>query len=287
MRFQVEILRATRKEEAEQVLFRGMMRALGYARNMKPFEELADRIPLTSIEPRKGLVHKQALLLGTAGLLPSQRLLDNVVADRQVLNLEQMWRSLDEKPKTMRENDWNLSYAYPNNSPVRRIIALSYLLERYFEGSRPLQGRLLSSLLQSVEKANPPEGHQLLQNGLIVVGDEYWRNRFDFHVRSRTNISALLGNGKADQIAVNVILPFVFALGRIADKPQSMENAMQLYYSYPILSENEITRHMAKQLCLEQTADFTACRQQGLIHIFKNYCREGACSQCPVSSEQY
>jgi hypothetical protein len=38
---------------------------------------------------------------------------------------------------------------------------------------------------------------------------------------------------------------------------------------------------MTKQLCLEETA-LTACHQQGLIHIFRNYCRQGSCAQCPL-----
>ena len=282
MHFQTEL----KQEEAGQVLFRGMMRALGYARNTKPFEELADRVPLNSIESREGLVLKQALLLGTAGLLPSQRLLENFAAEKQVQQLEQIWRSADKKLKTMNENDWNLSHIYPNNSPVRRIVALSYLLERYCEGSRPepVEGRLLSRLLQLVKEAAPPKGHHVLENGLAVAGDDYWRNHFDFDVRSKTKISALLGNSKAGEIAVNVVLPFVFTRGELANEPELMKKAMELYHSYPKLAENEITRHMAKQLCLEQPSDFTACHQQGLIHIFRNYCREGRCSKCPLIS---
>jgi hypothetical protein len=40
---------------------------------------------------------------------------------------------------------------------------------------------------------------------------------------------------------------------------------------------------MTKQLCLEDFSDFTACHQQGLIHIFHNYCREGRCGRCPLA----
>jgi len=131
MHFQAEILCFAQKEEAGQVLFRGMMRALGYAKNTKPFENLADRMPLNSIESREGLAPKQALLLGTAGLLPSQRQQGELAKEKEVQELEQIWQSAGKKVKTMRESDWNLSHIYPNNSPVRRIVALSYLLERY------------------------------------------------------------------------------------------------------------------------------------------------------------
>ena len=282
MHFQTEILRpdsnGTQKEEAGQVLFRGMMRALGYAKNTKPFEELADRMPLNIIESREGLALKQALLLGTAGLLPSQRWQGTFAAEKEVQELEQLWESAGKEVKTMKEGDWNLSHIYPNNSPMRRIVAQSYLLERYCEGE------LLPGILQLVKEAALPAGHRVLENGLTVAGDGCWRDHFDFDVRSKTKISALLGNSKAAEILVNVVLPFAFSWGEITNEARLAEKAMELYRDYPRLAEHCITRHMTKQLNLEEFPDFTACHQQGLIHIFRNYCREGRCSQCSLVS---
>jgi hypothetical protein len=263
---------------AGQVLFRGMMRALGYAKNTKPFEDLADRMPLDFIESREGLTLKQALLVGTAGLLPSQRRRGKLTEEKEVLELEQIWQSADKKVKPLRESDWHSSHIYPNNSPVRRIVAQSHLLERY------RREKLLAGILQLVKEAPLPNGHHTLENGLIVNGDGYWRDHFDFDVRSKTKISVLLGNSKAGEIAVNVILPFAFSWGKIFNESELMKKAMELYNSYPKLAENEITRHMTKQLCLKELPDFTACHQQGLIHIFRNYCREGRCSECPLAS---
>jgi len=285
MHFQAELLRPAFRalsagEEAGQVLFRGMMRALGYAKNTKPFEDLAVRMPLNSIESREGLATKQALLLGTAGLLPSQRWQGKFVREKEVQELEQIWQSAGQKVKTMKEGDWNLSHIYPNNSPVRRIVAQSYLLERY------CQGKLLAGILQLVKEAPLPGGHRVLENGLTVAGDGYWRDHFDFDVRSKTKISAILGNSKAGEIAVNVILPFAFSWGELANEAKLTENAIELYRNYPKLAENCITRHMTKQLCLEESFDFTACHQQGLIHVFRNYCREGRCSECPLASSR-
>jgi hypothetical protein len=274
MHFQAEL----KQEEAGQVLFRGMMRALGYAKNTKPFEELADRMPLNSIESREGLALKQALLLGTAGLLPSQRWHGQFAKEKGVQELEQIWQSVGKKVKSMNEGDWNLSHIYPNNSPVRRIVAQSYILERY------CQGKILTGILQLVKEAPLPKGHHFLENSLTVAGDSYWRDRFDFDVRSKTKISALLGNSKAGEIAVNVLLPFAFSWGELTNEAKLTQKAMELYYNYPKLAENCITRHMTKQLCLEEPSDFTACHQQGLIHIFRNYCRDGRCTQCPLAS---
>ena len=284
--FRSEILRFAQKEEAGQVLFRGMMRSLGYAKNTKPFEDLADRIPLNSIDSREGLAQKQALLLGTAGLLPSQRWPGKLFREKEVQELEQIWQSAGKKVKTMKEGDWTFSHIYPNNSPVRRIVAQSYLLERYCEGTypEPVKGKLLAGILQLVKEAPLPGGHRVLESGLTVTGDGYWRDHFDFDVRSKTKISALLGTSKAGEIAVNVVLPFAFSWGELADEGRLADKAIELYHNYPRLAENCITRHMKKQLCLEESFDFTACHQQGLIHIFRNYCCEGRCSQCPLIS---
>ena len=272
-RFRAELER----ERADQVLFRGIMRALGYAKNTKPFEELARKMPLSRIEPRAGLATKQALLLGTAGLLPSQRQQMEPTKGRGVQKLEQIWRSIDSDIRTMNESDWNLSHVYPNNSPVRRIIAQSYLLERYD------RGRFLAGILHMVSDVDSPGGHRSLQNSLIVDSDDYWRDHFDFGIRSRTTIAALLGQSKAREIAVNVILPFALAWGELTDEPELSDRAMGLYRGYPRLAENCLTQHMRKQLVLERYSDFTACRQQGLIHIFTNYCREGRCDECPLA----
>ena len=275
------------REEPGQVLFRGMMRALGYAKNTKPFQELADRMPLSYLESRKGLALKQALLLGTAGLLPSQRRQAKYSRRKEVRELEQMWRSESRGIKAMTEDDWNFSHVYPNNSPVRRIVALSYLLERYRKEGLPV------GILRLVKEAPLPAGHRLLENGLTVIGDGYRRDHFDFGVRSKTTIprnkyGALLGHSKAGEIAVNVVLPFAFSWGESRfnrDEAKLTENAIELYRNYLRLAENCLTRHMSNQLGLEEGFPLTACHQQGLIHIFKNYCREGRCSQCPLVNQ--
>ncbi|UCD22180.1 MAG: DUF2851 family protein, partial [Chloroflexota bacterium] len=113
-----------KQREEGHVLLRGIMRALGYAKNTEPFEHLADRVTLNSVESQKGAVLKQVLLLGTAGLLPSQRWQGEFAVEKETEELEELWRSADREIETMKEGDWNLVHIYPNNSPVRRIVAL-------------------------------------------------------------------------------------------------------------------------------------------------------------------
>ncbi len=131
-----EYAEALKAAEAAQVLYKGICRALGYARNKAPFEALADRLPLPVIFQLAGnsLLGKQAVLLGAAGLLPSQR---EIINDRESMDnaeeLESEWSRLSGSILPGRASDWSLALVRPVNHPVRRIAALSYLLQRYGE----------------------------------------------------------------------------------------------------------------------------------------------------------
>lgn len=266
-----------RQEQPGQVLFAGIMRALGYAKNTKPFEHLAQKMPLDYLECQEGLSLKQALLLGSAGLLPSQRQRPDSAAEEEAQELEAIWQSSGKHTTTLKQTDWNLSHIYPNNFPVRRIVALSWLLERY------RQQKLLTSVLELVKEAALRGGHRVLEAGFTVTGDGYWQAHFDFGQQSKTNPSALLGNSKAREIIVNIVLPFVSSWAELMGQPRLREATLQLYRSYPRLAQNYLTRHMFKQLQLGHHSGLTACHQQGLIHIFRNYCREGKCRICPLA----
>lgn len=273
----VKSFQAQLKEEMTgQVLFQNIMRALGYAKNKRPFEDLAVRVPLNYIEFRKGVAFKQAVLLGTAGLLPSQRWQGKFAGEKEAQELEQLWQSTNKKVETMKQGDWSSSHIYPNNSPVRRIIALSYLLERYSEK------KLLASILQLVKEAPQLGGHCVLERDLSVDCEGYWLDHFDFDVTRKTRKSAILGNSKVYEIIVNVVLPFAYSWGELTVDPTLTENAIELYRDYPKVSNNCLTYHMKEQLGLRESFNLTACHKQGLIYIFKNYCCEGRCGQCPL-----
>lgn len=271
--FQVELQRG----EAKEVLWKSMMRALGYSKNTKPFEELACRVPLSfleEVESGESLLLKQAWLLGVAGLLPCQRTGAEFSEEKETRELEQTWQAVGRGTKAMSQNDWHLSHIYPNNSPVRRIIAQSHLLQRYHRDG------LLQDILQLVRETPLLAGHSWLEDGLTVFSEGYWQDHHDFGLKTKK--SALLGHSKAAEIIVNVILPFAFAWGEVANEPELKEKAINFYSYYPKLAENELTRHMTRQLCLEDNAALSACCQQGLIHIFRNYCCEGKCCECPL-----
>jgi len=267
--------KALKKEEAGQVLFRGTARALGYSQNAAPCEELASRLPLSLLERAESEsgATRQALILGTAGLLPSQR--HRSIEDTETDKLERIWRSLA-IAQTMKKDDWCFFRVRPDNFPTRRLIALSYLLSRYH------QTGLLEGILELAKKASHGTEHGWLTNGLIIAGQGYWRNHFDFGIAQKRS-SAILGREKASAIVINIILPFICAWGELNSDLKLKKKAVEIYRRYPKPADNELTRHMKQQLLLKPDARLSACQQQGLLHIFKTYCRLRNCTECPVA----
>jgi hypothetical protein len=263
--------------EAGQVLYKGICRALGYARNKAPFETLADRLPVSLIFQLAGssLPGKQAVLLGAAGLLPSQReaINDQWCAD-QAEELEIEWSRLRGSILPGKASDWSLNFVRPVNYPVRRIAALSYLLQRYGKGGL-LQGLMRLAGDGQVKAAKN------LTDGLQVSEDCYWSRYWDFG-HSNQAPSALIGRGRAGEIAINVILPFFTALAR-HNKNTPLENrVLNIYLNYPALPSNELTRYMSGVLLSRRDGMSEACLQQGLIRLYHRYCRVKDCECCPV-----
>ncbi len=281
--FQVALART----EPAQVFYQGIMGALGYAKNKLPFIELARRLPLPVLESivqgrisdEECLAQQQALLFGTAGLLPSQRQKGHHEnksgkSNKLVRELERLWAS-SSHDGVMSSGDWHLFKVRPNNSPVRRVAAVSYLILRYREKG------ILAEVVNLVERAPVIRDHRL-EKGLVINVGGYWASHFDFGAGSRVRTPVLLGEGRAADIIVNVVLPFTFAWGKLTSQPGLGEKALTLYHGYPRLAANAVERHMREQLGLSSPLVNSAQRQQGLIHIYNTWCIQGRCDSCPL-----
>ncbi len=283
-RFQRDLVQAG----APQSLYEGIMEALGYAKNKLPCLELARRLPLSVLESvihdgrsdEECLIQLQARLLGTAGLLPSQR--SNhpspTKADRWVGELEREWAA-SRQAGVMSESDWHLFKVRPINLPQRRLAGMGYLLLRY-RG----KGILEEAVIRLREApADPGRG---LEELLTVTTDGYWADHFAPGLPSPRPVTALIGDTRAADIVVNVLLPFTLALGRLTSESSLAEKAIKLYHRYPGLAVNAVEKHMRQQFGLDGPSNAgpvnSARRQQGLLHIYKTFCSQGECDRCPL-----
>lgn len=268
------------EKEPGQVLFRSIARALGYDKNVNPFEKLADKLPLNILESikDKSSTNNRALLLGTAGLLPSQRSMigyDELKEKTEIKQLETIWRSSN-MTAVMNRSTWCFYRVRPDNFPSRRIVALSCFVTRH------CQSGFLKSLMKLVGEAPGKGGYRWLEHELTVSAQGYWAGHFDFGIAT-TRSSALIGRSRAAEIIINVLLPFAYAYGRLAAEPDLKRKAINLYISYPGQENNQLMRFMKQQLSLDRNDKLSAAQQQGLIHIFKTFCRYRNCHECLIS----
>ncbi len=274
--------------QAEEVLYRGALRAMGYTANTAGFEHLGAALSLDAIRAAVSLhaaargdarsLRVQAALLGAAGLLPSQRSLPE--EDGWPEQLERAWTDVEPAVGApLPRSTWRWWRVRPENLPPRRVAGLSHVLVAWLRED-PID--LLLRDLSEAERLERPT--RLAESWRIRAADPFWGGHFDFGRACPSARPWLIGSGRAGEVAVNVVLPFLHALGQASDDTRLSERALALYRRYPPTAPNRVTREMVRQLGGDAGAAQarTACRQQGLIHLYRHWCDARDCQHCPA-----
>lgn len=272
----------------EQLLYEGIMEALGYARNSKALRELAQHVPFADLD-QKSELEIQATLFGVAGLLPSQRekpLPAEVTNDPSIVALEAAWRASEyaDLPARMTEARWRL-IGRPLNHPARRIAAMSRLIHQ-------CQGSLMMHFLPICEKAASMDTQKSfrtiikeLRTLLTLEPTGYWEIHSNFGTGGARK-SVLIGNERGVDIIINKILPIVYVWAIESGSQKLQEGVLQLYSIAPKSSGNKITRKIDAQIFTEtqqmRHLKPTAKIEQGVIRLYKNYCADWLCDLCPI-----
>ena len=273
----------------EQPLYEGIMEALGYAKNRKPFRELAQRVPLSELLGKSD-ESIQAILFGVAGLLPSQSQqgIEWNEEDRSFIErLESMWESTEQCKNSvpMTADQWHFAKMRPANYPSRRIPAIAQIISH-------CQDTLMMDFLSLIEEASTANQKALvgirrrLQERLTPAPAGYWKDHSHFGKGIPQRGAALIGAARASDIIVNVLLPTTLVWAAHSQSPKLAEAAQRLYDSYPKLQENRITQQIEAQVFSQEQPikliSPSAKKQQGAIYLYKNFCSSQLCDLCPI-----
>jgi hypothetical protein len=257
----------------EQALWEGIFRALGYKQNVWPMQRVAELLPeLTAgAESAREL---QARLLGVSGFLPAA---DARPDDYLRLLWEHWWRETDrfravQLPKTL----WRMNGLRPANQPQRRLaLASQWLisgdfmarLEDWFTGARPIAS-LAASLLDCLQ----PQP------------DEFWSWHWGFGSPRLPKPQPLLGESRATDLAINVIIPWFWTRARAGKNEHLATVALDRYQSWPEAQDNSLLRLARHRLLGDSPAKRlkTAASQQGLLQILHDFCdqTDALCTDC-------
>ncbi|MBD3290844.1 DUF2851 family protein [candidate division KSB1 bacterium] len=275
-----------------QIIYSGMLEALGYSKNCKPFRKLAQLIPVEVVNrelqraKENPLLKIQAFLYGVAGLLPSQdpRL---AIRDEEILHyvekMEKLWQ--DNKKRIgiepMRREEWQFFRLRPVNFPTRRLAGACLVL------SKLLPKGVLESLIHIFESLldNPREIIKELESLFLTTTTGYWSKHYVFETQAEAGAKqTLIGKDRSRDIIVNIILPSIYAYAGEIDNGRLKSTVLQVYRQYPKLSTNVIIKGMIRDYFqIDSNLINTALKQQGLIHLHKMYCAKNECERCMES----
>lgn len=294
-RFETELSQG----DYNQVIYQGIMEALGYKRNKEQLLLLARRLSLeeirelwSSTKPSLRSITLQGLLFGVAGLLPSQLGIPfppQASQDRYIRELEESWEKLKDshKNKVLPRDIWRRGMR-PANFPARRIAGICSFLLQIFPLT-PLH-KLLTIFCTpgiSAEEAPFQEINRELKALLGFVEEEgYWNWHYTFAGKKLKKPIRLIGPGRAATIVVNVIIPVLLLYARKKRHKQLEQLLARFYHWYPKLPSNNLLRFMQHKLFADdprlKRIVNSGRRQQGLLQIYKDWCsqEEGICQRC-------
>ena len=266
-----------------EVLYQGIMAALGYRHNQCSFQRLAEFIKYKKIRqiiqrypPDKKPLAIQSIFLTRSGLMP---LLSTGFDEPTKYYLKCLgeFDVLSELFKKL-ELDWRIPGGRPANSPYRRIAGMSYLL-----AGKAFQ---FSGIINAL--ANNSVGiRKELTRLLSVPAIGFWATRSTFDARAFSNEYALIGRERADEIILNVVIPLAFLYAQIEKNIALHKSVLSLYRAYPKLTANYYTRFMKQRLFKSDSKLYSdtvgnASAQQGLMEIFNDFCNKGyeGCEHC-------
>lgn len=259
-----------RGQDADTVLYRETMAALGYKQNAVPFRLLAARIPPEVLRPLAPL-DAYALLLGVAGLLPPSPSPRWNPGTRALLRrLWDAWWPFQARwaSACLPASAWTLSSLRPQNHPVRRLAAAATL---FASNPQPPWQRLQAQwqrtggIGDAAAWFDPPPPL------------DHWLHHLGFGGATRPSPVALVGADRLAAWGANVVLPLLAASGAdmavlLPALPPEQVNSVMRQTAHRLLGRDHNPSLYAR----------SGLRQQGLMQIFHDFClaERAGCATC-------
>jgi hypothetical protein len=261
----------------EQALWEGLFRALGYKHNIWPMQRLAELRPRW-VSQNGGALAVQARLFGIGGLLPTELTRTQVSRDGYLRRVwDRWWRERDEfSDCVLPDAMWRFHALRPANHPQRRLaLASSWCINAEFVA------KLETWCAREIREAELLDSlHEILR----VEPDEFWSWHYTFRSARLKKAQPLLGGTRVTDLAVNVVLPWLWVRAAQGKNDALKGRIEQRYFAWPSAEDNSLLR-LARQRLLGGASRRVlrgAAAQQGLIQIIRDFCERSnaLCDNC-------
>ncbi len=262
----------------EQALWEGLFRALGYKHNAWPMQNLAETRLRWAADGNVPVLTLQARLLGIGGLLPGELTRTQRSSDDYLRCVwDCWWRERDEFadcifPRAV----WKFHSLRPANHPQRRLALASHWLAD-------------KSWISKIEHwCAAGSADKALSNSLLeilqVESDGFWSWHWTWRSPRLEKPQPLLGEARMTDLAVNVILPWLWARAAEGKNTMLRLEIERRYFDWPAAEDNSVLR-LARQRVLgsaSRGALRSAAAQQGLLQIVGDFCAHSnaICEDC-------
>ena len=273
MEWQTEEIRRRAKEYGswEAAYFVTIARTFGMGVNGDLMEQWATSVPMQVIEHHTDdLFQLEALFLGQAGLLELETIPEQFQHDAlnegyfAKLRNEYLYLAHKYSLLPLDGKQWKPMGKGCNRYPHP---AFSFLANMYYQRKTSLQSMLACETAKEVTSL------------LNVSATPYWQTRSHFGAECKT-CAKQLSTARLNLIAINAVVPMLFAYGREMSKEVYCDRAFDLIEQCKAES-NAITKHWEQYGIKNETAGDS----QALIQQQREYCDKRRCLRCRFGYE--
>ncbi|QQR85657.1 MAG: DUF2851 family protein [Flavobacteriales bacterium] len=255
-----QVIARCRGDEAE-AFHQHLAAGFGFKVNAEPFAQLARALPLkVLLKYRDNALRTEALVLGTAGLLQVD------FVDEHPRRIQEEFTALAvlHGLRPLSPAIWKFGRLRPANFPTVRLVQFA----RLFSKLDGVFGRLL-------EQERAADLIPLLE----VEADGYWHDHWLLDKTAKPEPKRL-GSTAAELLVINVIVPFLFAVGRLHGKPELADRALGLLDQLPPEANTIIEGWESLGIRAR-----SAARTQPLLELKNEYCGQRRCLHCVIGTE--
>ncbi|MBN1301422.1 MAG: DUF2851 family protein [Melioribacteraceae bacterium] len=266
----------------QQVLYEFVFEALGYSKNKSIMLRLAQSADIQFFKKLGNdddtMNRIECALFNISGLIPGNNETNLKSDSSYVIKLLNDWDIIKRiyDGLLFNNSDWQYFKLRPQNFPTIRIAGGLVFLESL------LFDNLVSSI---VKKFREIRNLNVLINSIrslfVIKSRGFWQHHYVFEQRSKDDIKYFVGASRADEIVVNVILPFFAAYFECFGEEELAKKVLKVYNIYDQRSENKIVREVAEALSVEYFLKKTVLTQ-GMLELFRNFCSKKRCLECEI-----
>jgi hypothetical protein len=271
----------------EQVLYEFIFEALGYTSNKDIMKKIAQSVDVRFLKENyvnEGCLELlESLFLNVSGLVPSSIKYEDEETTAYVRKLIDNWYSVKGKydSKIFKKSQWNFAKLRPPNFPTIRLAGGVRILNKL------LKEDLAKKILLKLEEFNDIKKiARFLRDQIVVRGDGYWHNHYMFDDKAKSVINYFIGVARADDIIVNVILPYSSIYFELFGKKNITNNIFKIYQNYIQKSESRLVNDISTYLVVERKQNVSVYHQ-GMINLYRNFCSQSKCLNCEIGKKVF